>query len=211
MTAVITPNKVDHLQQFFNLTQTRNSGAEEIFIFNEVTWEEFKELLDILPDNRGTLLRYIKGELEIMAPGHNHELVVERFGTLLECYFVERDIDYISLGSKTLKNESAKRGIEPDKCFYFDEEREFPSLAIEVIVTSGGLDLLEIYKEFGVEEVWFWEKGEISMFSLKGESYIEVDTSVLFPDLNKKTVEPFLTATGSNLKIRKQFQKTISQ
>lgn len=210
MTAVVAPNKVEHLKQLFDLAQTRNSGAEEIFVLGNVSWDEFNELLEVISDQRGTLFRYLEGELEIMAPGHNHELVVERFGTLLECYFVERDIDYTSLGSKTLKKESIKRGIEPDKCFYFSEEKEFPDLAIEVVITSGGLDLLEIYKEFEVSEVWFWEKGEISMFSLKDQKYIEVEKSVLFPDLYKKTLEPFLTATGSNLKIRKQFQKAIS-
>jgi Uma2 family endonuclease len=210
MTTTIAPNKVDHLKQLFYLAQDRSSGAEEIFVLNDVTWEEFSELLDTLPENRGTLLRYLKDELEIMAPGHNHELVVARFGTLLECYFIERDIDYISLGSKILKKESVKRGIEPDKCFYFNEEKEFPDLVIEVIVTSGGLDLLEIYREFGVSEVWFWEKGRISIFSLKDDVYVEVDESILFPDLKKAMLEPFLTADGSSLQIRKQFQKVIS-
>lgn len=210
MTAIITPNKINHFKQLFHLAQDRHSGTEEVFVINNVTWEEFNELLETLPENRGTLFRYLKGELEIMAPGHNHELVVERFGTLLECYFVERDIDYISLGSKTLKKESTKRGVEPDKCFYFSEEKEFPDLVIEVIVTSGGLDLLEIYKEFGVSEVWFWEKGGISIFSLKDNIYVEVDKSVLFADLTKEMLEPFLTASGSSLKIRKEFQKVIS-
>ncbi|MGB2923742.1 MAG: Uma2 family endonuclease [Limnothrix sp.] len=210
MTAVITPNKVERLQRVFALTQTRDTHSDEVFVLNNVSWEQFNGLLELLPDQRGTLLRYLEGELELMAPSHNHELVVERFGTLLECYFVEKDIDYIALGSKTLKKESVKRGIEPDKCFFFSENQEFPDLAIEVIITSGGIDLLEVYKEFGVQEVWFWEKGKISIFALNDSVYIEVEQSILLADLKKKVLEAFLTAAGTSLTIRKQFKKSIS-
>ena len=211
MTAIIAPSKkVDHLKQFFEIAQTRDSYSEEIFLFNNVSWSDFDELLESVTDQRGILFRYLEGELEIMAPSHNHELVVERFGTLLECYFVEKDIDYIALGSKTLKKESVKRGIEPDKCFFFSEDQEFPDLAIEVVITSGGIDLLEIYKEFGVQEVWFWEKGKISMFSLNDSVYLEVEQSILLADLKKEILEAFLTATGTSLTIRKQFKKAIS-
>lgn len=209
MTAVITPNKVERLQQIFALAQTRDTNSDEVFVLNNVSWEQFNKLLELLPDQRGTLLRYLEGKLELMAPSHNHELVVERFGTLLECYFVEKDIDYIALGSKTLKKESVKRGIEPDKCFFFSEDQEFPDLAIEVIITSGGIDLLEIYKEFGVQEVWFWEKGTISIFSLNDSVYLEVEQSILLTDLKKEVLEAFLTATGTSLTIRKQFKKAI--
>lgn len=209
MTAVITPNKVERLQQIFALAQTRDTNSDEVFVLNNVSWEQFNKLLELLPDQRGTLLRYLEGKLELMAPSHNHELVVERFGTLLECYFVEKDIDYIALGSKTLKKESVKRGIEPDKCFFFSEDQEFPDLAIEVIITSGGIDLLEIYKEFGVQEVWFWEKGTISIFSLNDSVYLEVEQSILLADLKKEVLEAFLTATGTSLTIRKQFKKAI--
>lgn len=210
MTAVITPNKVERLQQIFALAQTRDTNSDEVFVLNNVSWEQFNELLKTIPDQRGILFRYLAGELEIMAPSHNHELVVERFGTLLECYFVEKDIDYIALGSKTLKKESVKRGIEPDKCFFFSEDQEFPDLAIEVVITSGGIDLLEIYKEFGVQEVWFWEKGKISIFSLNDSVYLEVEQSILLADLKKEILEVFLTATGTSLTIRKQFKKAIS-
>ena len=33
-------------------------------------------------------------------------------------------------------------------------------------MTSGGIEVLEIYKRVGVQEVWFWEDGEISVYAL---------------------------------------------
>jgi Uma2 family endonuclease len=42
-----------------------------------------------------------------------------------------------------------------------------PDVAIEVIWTSGGLDKLEIYKAFGVREVWIWQEGHIEVHALR--------------------------------------------
>ena len=34
-------------------------------------------------------------------------------------------------------------------------DKEIPELAIEVVYTSGGIDILKIYRRLGVKEVWF--------------------------------------------------------
>ncbi|OKH17255.1 Uma2 family endonuclease [[Limnothrix rosea] IAM M-220] len=209
MTAVLTPNKVDHLKQLFELAQARHSGSEEIFVLSDITWEEFSELLDTLPDNRGTLFRYLQGELEIMAPGRNHEQVKKLLGILLECYFFEKDIEVIPLGSTTFKHELSKKGIEPDESYSFDANREYPDLAIEVIFTSGGLDLLEIYRVMEVQEVWFWEKEKLSFFCLQEDSYQEVNESIFLPDVEKGFLEKLLLSTDSLNKIRKSFLQKI--
>jgi Uma2 family endonuclease len=52
-------------------------------------------------------------------------------------------------------------GFEPielnDECYCIGTEKEFPDIALEVIVTSGGVDNLEVYKRLGIKEVWFWQ------------------------------------------------------
>ncbi|NJN73324.1 MAG: hypothetical protein HC799_11225 [Limnothrix sp. RL_2_0] len=116
----------------------------------------------------------------------------------------------VRLGDRPLFKSSTISGIEPDKCYFFDQNREFPDLVIEVVITSGGIDLLEIYRALDVQEVWFWEKGKIKMFFLTDNIYTEVKQSTLLPDLEKKVLESFLTATGSSLKIRKQFKQAIT-
>ncbi|AFY39699.1 protein of unknown function DUF820 [[Leptolyngbya] sp. PCC 7376] len=209
MTAVIAPSKIKHLKQLFELAQTRNSGSEEIFVLSNISWEEFNELLDAIPEQRGTLFRYLKGELEIMAPGRNHEQVKKLLGILLECYFFEKDIEVIPLGSTTFRHELSKKGIEPDECYCFDSNREYPDLAIEVIFTSGGLDLLEIYRVMGVQEVWFWQKEELSFFRLEEDIYQKVNESIFLPDIEKKFLEKLLISSDSLNKIRKTFQQKI--
>lgn len=210
MTAVVTPNRVEYLKHFFELIQTRDSSSEEIFVLNNVSWQEFDQLLEYLPEQRQTLLKYLKSELEIMAPSRNHELIKKRFGMLLECYFLEKEIDYIALGSTTFRKEKLKRGIEPDQCYYFGEEKEFPDLVFEVVITSGGINLLEIYRGLGVREVWFWKQEKISIFALENGDYSEVSQSLLLPDLSKEIIEKFLVSTESSfLKIAKAFKQEI--
>lgn len=210
MTALVTPSKkVEHLQQLFELAQTRNSGAEEIFVISDVAWEDFNKLLETTTEQRGTLFRYLEGELEIMAPGRNHERIKKLLGILLECYFFEREIDFTALGSTTFRHPLSQKGIEPDECYCFGPEQEYPDLAVEVVFTSGGLDLLEIYRVMGVQEVWFWQKEELSFFRLEEDTYQEVQKSLFTPDIEKKFLEQLLVSTDSLSKIRKTFQRAI--
>src|SRR5207244_10147640 len=60
----------------------------------------------------------------------------------------------------------------------------FPDLAIEVVLTSEGLDKLEIYRRLGVREVWFWRHEQFAIYHLRGQQYESAPNSVLLPDLN---------------------------
>ncbi|MGC9527717.1 MAG: hypothetical protein ACP5D7_19460 [Limnospira sp.] len=54
---------------------------------------------------------------------------------------------------------------------------------LEVIVTSGAIDALEIYRGIGIPEVWFWEDGLLKVYVLR-DSYHRVKRSDLLPDLD---------------------------
>ena len=44
--------------------------------------------------------------------------------------------------------------------------RDYP-----IAFTSGGIDKLEVYRRLGVQEVWYWRKGRIQPYVLRGEAY----------------------------------------
>jgi Uma2 family endonuclease len=71
-------------------------------------------------------------------------------------YFVERQIDLNGYGQTTFRQELAQRGLEPDECYCFGELKEVPDIAIEIVISSGGIDKLEVYRGLGIPEVWFW-------------------------------------------------------
>lgn len=107
-------------------------------------------------------------------------------GRLIEAYCHERGVDATPYGSWTLEKKEAERGAEPDECYVFGdaEDPQRPDLVIEVVLTSGGLDKLEIYRELGVQEVWFWEEGALSLNALEGKSYVPLEASKLLPGLD---------------------------
>jgi Uma2 family endonuclease len=65
-------------------------------------------------------------------------------------------------------------------------KKEFPDLAIEVIITCGLVDKLDIYQGLGVSEVWQWQSGQFSVYHLRSTGYELVDASELLPALDLK-------------------------
>ena len=42
-----------------------------------------------------------------------------------------------------------------DECYCLGELTEIPDIALEIAITSGGIDKLSVYQGLGVTEVWF--------------------------------------------------------
>jgi len=181
--SLITFNQLQHFQAMIELAKSKNRDAEQIFIINNITWQDYEQLLEITSEEAGILLKYNQENLELMSPSSRHEIYKENIGILLECYFLTKKIRFYSLGSTTFRSQSLSRGIEPDKSYCINTRKDFPDLAIEVIITHGGIDALEIYKTLEVSEVWFWEEEKLNIYVLQNQEYIQVNQSNLFPDL----------------------------
>jgi Uma2 family endonuclease len=131
---------------------------------------------------------FLRGELELMTPSRHHESDKKRFARLLEAWAEETGTELEGVGSWTLKNSKEERGAEPDECYTVgrvpvdDDDR--PDLAIEVIWTSGGIDKLEVYRKLGVREVWFYERGTLRFFMLRGDNYEAAPRSELLPGVD---------------------------
>ncbi|MBR8829199.1 MAG: Uma2 family endonuclease [Gomphosphaeria aponina SAG 52.96 = DSM 107014] len=65
-------------------------------------------------------------------------------------------------------------------------------LAIEVVITSGGIKTLEIYQGLGVPEVWFWQKELLTVYFLQNGEYIQQAKSQLFPNLDLSLLKKYL-------------------
>ena len=73
-----------------------------------------------------------------------------------------------------------------------DQDAARPDLAIEVIWTSGGLDKREIYRALGVPELWFWRRGVITVYALRGEVYEEIPNGEVLPGIDLRSLVTFL-------------------
>ena len=157
---------------------------DQPLLFPGLTWEQFKTLEPML-DIPGVRLSFLDGVLEIeKMPGRKHETAKGRIGALLELYMMAAEIDFTPTESLTLENESRMVKREADKSYELGADRERPDLAIEVVVTSGGIDKLEAYKRLKIREVWFWEKSQLSLYALREEEYEQIAASELLPELD---------------------------
>lgn len=170
---------------------------------HDVSWENYERLLEMRGDHSAPRISYLEGEVEIMSPSRTHEAIKSLIGRLLETYCMEREIPFSVLGPWTLKSADRTRGAEPDECYIFgDPTAERPHLAIEVIWTSGRIDTLDIYRRLGVAEVWYWRKGVIEPYGLRGDRYVPVAASEVLPELDLGLLTQFLDCATTSAAIK---------
>ncbi|MGB3637472.1 MAG: Uma2 family endonuclease [Rivularia sp. (in: cyanobacteria)] len=150
----------------------------------DVSWEQLEQL-DINLAGTGARLTYLDGILEIMSPlSDEHEDSKKTLAMLVEVYMRIKNIRFYSRGSATLGKRENKTRREPDESYNLGTKKQIPDLILEITVTSGGINKLEIYKRLGIPEVWFWEDGLLSVYCLQADEYQKVDKSTLLPELD---------------------------
>lgn len=160
-----------------------DSLPEQRVVLEGVSWQQYELLLATLGDDFPALrMSYLEGTLEIMTTSPLHEELKSTIRMLLEVYFQEFRIRYHCIGSATFRKVAKQRGLEPDECYCLGQKKEFPDLAIEVVLSSGMVDKLEIYRGLGVTEVWVWEAGQFRIHRLRADGYECVARSELLPD-----------------------------
>ena len=63
-------------------------------------------------------------------------------------------------------------------------QRELPEIAIEVIVSHGSVDKLEVYRGLGIREIWLFEGGAHTVLSLRDAGYVKIPSSEVFPEVD---------------------------
>jgi Uma2 family endonuclease len=177
---------------------------DKIVVLHQATWADYQRLLELRGDHSAPRISFLEGDLEIMSPSRSHEAIKSLIGRLVETWCQERGIEFSPYGSWTLEKKEAARGAEPDECYVFGEVAEptRPDLAIEVVWTSGGLNKLDIYRQLGVREVWYWRSGRISVHVLSGETYQEAQASTVLPGIDLTELAGFLDRPTASRAIR---------
>ncbi|MHC5855594.1 Uma2 family endonuclease [Nostoc sp.] len=153
-------------------------------LLHNVSWEQLEQL-DIALAGTSARLTYLDNILEIMSPlSDDHEDSKKTLAMLLEVYMRTKKIRFYGRGSATIGKQEDKTRREPDESYNLGTKKSIPDLILEITVTSGGINKLEIYRRLRVPEVWFWEDGLLSVYCLQSDSYIKVSKSTLLPNLD---------------------------
>jgi hypothetical protein len=160
-------------------------------ILDNISWQEFEEILEDLGEHRHSHIAYYRGVLEFRMPLPGHERAKVLISHLLVVLLEELNLDWESLGSTTFKSQAMQAGIEPDDYFYIQNYQAMigkqrldlavdpvPDLAIEVDFTS--VTQVSAYQALQVAEIWCYKKGKLEISVLENGQYINSLTSRIF-------------------------------
>ena len=173
---------------------------------DDVTWEEYEQLLADLGDGYAVRIFYDQGRMEIVAPNSIHEKPKSIIHRLVIALSDELDIDIEGFGSTTFREKLKAKGAEPDECFYVQnasavigKEDEIdlrydppPDIVVEVDRTNASLNKFHIYSALGVPEIWRIKGRSLEIHLLAENDYEQSPTSRAFPFLPAQTLSEFL-------------------
>ena len=203
------------------LRQIRVPPGQRVQLEN-ISWTDFEEIIAELGEHRATRIAYSEGILEIMAPLPEHETNKVFIGDFVKILVEEMNIEWISLGSTTFKQQLMAAGIEPDDCFYIENCRRMvgcqrlditiappPDLVIEVDVTSK--TQISAYQALKVPEVWCYDQG-LNISVLRDGLYVDAQFSLIFPGLPLREVIPQFVKRGQTevmSSVRRAFRQWV--
>ena len=178
-------------------------------VLHDVSWGFYEHLLEEVGD-RPLRITYDNGSLEVMSPLPEHEKSKKIIGRMIELLTLEMGIPMAGLGSTTFKREDLAKGLEPDECYYIQNEAQIrgkdrlelpqdppPDLVVEIDISYRAVDRERIYAALGVPEVWRYDGLRLSGLRLGANGrYETTEKSAAFPFLRIADLEPFLKMTG---------------
>jgi len=187
------------------MTATLIPSQSSGILLKNISWKTYESLVNELAQQGGIRLTYDRGNLEIMTPSAPHEGSKKILGRFVESVSEELNIEICSLGSLTCRREDLARGLEPDQCYYIQNEDVVwdkeqidlnqdppPDLVVEIDVTSSSIDRLSLYASLGVPEVWRYDGNRLIIYQLEAQEYTEREVSPTFPFLSQVEMLRFL-------------------
>lgn len=184
------------------------AAPSRYMVLQGVSWSTYQALIHDLESAPAKRLTYDQGTLEIWATLPTQERMKCLLGRMVEATTEELAIEIRSLGSTTWSWEDLQKGLEPDQCYYIQNERLVrgkdtidltvdppPDLAIEVDYTSSSIDRMAIYAALGVPEVWRFDGETLTLYGLEAGEYRPQEASAVLPLLQRADILRFLQAS----------------
>jgi Uma2 family endonuclease len=205
------------------MTATLIQSPDRVILKN-ISWQSYQSLVLDFEQEPTIRLTYSCGTLEIRMPLDPHETSKKLLGRMIEAATEELELEIRSLGSRTCNREDLAKGLEPDQCYYIQNEAKVrgveqidlrtlppPDLVVEIDITSSSLNRFSIYADLQVLEIWRYDGQTLSIYGLVGSKYIVQDRSIALPLLKTEDMLHFLTlqpSMGENHLIR-QFRQWL--
>ena len=186
------------------LARPRRRLHREGMVFSGISWRNYERIGRIFW-NRPIRITYDRGQMEIMTTSNEHERFKHVVAIWLFMLAEELGIEIYGAGSMTFKKETLQKGLEPDECYWiqnepivrgrmdYDIKRDPPpDLVLEVEISRSVLNRLGIYASLGVPEIWRFNRKILKVCRLVDGAYQVVDRSLAFPFLDPASLLWFL-------------------
>ncbi|NES25779.1 MAG: Uma2 family endonuclease [Symploca sp. SIO3E6] len=177
-------------------TPTKLEQPTSAILMRGVSWQTYKALMSEVGDNRPWRIAYHRGVLEIRMPLLEHEVPKGLLASFVEAIADELEIEVMKAGALKLEREDLTNAVEPDSCFYINNESQVrgrekiilpvdppPDLVIESDYTSSSLNKQALYSALGVPELWRYTKKTLLVYRRVEGGYEQSDRSLAFPFL----------------------------
>lgn len=171
---------------------------EQRLILTGIGWKQYVTISGALGDRRSPRLIYLRGRLTFLTKSHRHEWLNRSLGDFVVAIARACRVPIAYGGETTFRREDMDAGVEGDDTFYLGENAERmrgpqdidltihppPDLAIEIEVTHPANDVMPVYGQLGVPEVWRYDANrKVASFWLRREdgTYAASDRSAAFP------------------------------
>lgn len=172
-----------------------DSPPEPCVVLQDVDWSGYESILKIRGERATPRMVYLDGSLFLMSPSYSHERLADRLDWIIKTILLKLDIDCAPSGSTTLRRGSKKGGVEGDKTYYFASEPRIrgkkeidlevdppPDLAVEAVWTHKADAAVEVYRRFGVPEVWICDGRALTILVLQPSGdYVPAEASRALP------------------------------
>lgn len=186
-------------------------SAEQHFVLNAVSWEQYEAIGEIFRDRPGLRLTFDRGRLEFMTTSPEHERNKKWLARLVETMAEEFGKSIATYGSATFKQALLDRGFEPDDCFWIANERQMrgkltwdpegdppPDLTLEIEVSRAAINRMAIFAAFRIPEVGRYNGETIRVFLLGADGqYQENAASPTLPGVPLQELVRFLQPNPS--------------
>jgi Uma2 family endonuclease len=183
---IASPIRENHL--------SNHASTENHITLQGIRWTTYQNILDDAGGDRNWRIIYDRGNLEIIMPRFEHEVPNRFLASLIEAIADELELEILNAGSLRLDREDLAKAIEPDTCFYIQNELAVrnlqsitlpenppPDLAIESDYTNSSINKLGLYAALGVPELWRIQNKAIAVYILENGKYERSATSLIFP------------------------------
>ena len=184
--------------------------AGEVFVRNEVPWDEYELLLTQLDGRRGVRTSYDRGSLEVVTLSAFHEMYARLIDRMIYLAAEKYGLDVESVGSMTIRKKSLLQGAEPDSSFYLQNASRIigkrtvdvrvdppPDLLVEIDLSHDSKRKHLFYEQLGVPEIWVYDEHRLCFYELTDSGYVETPNSKSFPILSSDVLQGFLQMSAT--------------